>query len=343
MKTLCYSVVNKNSTYTLRNMQFRIKFASPNIFKNSGLSKSFKTYSAVVLSMIFWSFSFIWFKEANQTFRPITIVFIRLVFAVIIMTVFLSATKNYMKIQKKDRKLFLMLAVFEPFFYFLGESFGLTYVSATVCSVLISTIPVFATIGAWLIFKERLKMINYAGIILSFIGVLIFILNTDGSLSFNIKGLGLLLLAVISAVGYNLTLSRLVGTYTPVYIVNVQNIIGAVLFLPLFLLLDFKDFTQIPLSFEFFKPIIELSVFASCGAFILFAYSVKNMGITKANVFSNCIPVFTALFSFILLGEKLTFQNIFGMAVVIAGLFMSQMNGNNKSIDEALVLTGKTA
>ena len=45
-----------------------------------------------------------------------------------------------------------MLAFFEPFFYFLGESFGLTYVSATVCSVLISTIPVFATIGAWIVF-----------------------------------------------------------------------------------------------------------------------------------------------------------------------------------------------
>ena len=109
------------------------------------------------------------------------------------MTIFLVATKNYMKIKKHDRKLFLMLAVFEPFFYFLGESFGLTYVSATVCSVLISTIPVFATIGAWLIFKERLKIINYAGIILSFIGVLVFILNRDGSISFNIKGLGLTL------------------------------------------------------------------------------------------------------------------------------------------------------
>ena len=67
------------------------------------------------------------------------------------------------------------------------------------------------------------------------------------------------------------------------------------------------------------------------------------MGITKANVFSNSIPVFTALFSFIILGEKLTVQNITGMAVVIAGLFMSQMNGGNKSIDEALALTGKTA
>lgn len=293
--------------------------------------------------MIFWSFSFIWFKIANKTFHPITIVFIRLLFSVILMTVFLILTNNYMKIKKGDRKLFLMLALFEPFVYFLGESFGLTYVSATVCSVLIATIPVFATIGAWLIFKERLKAINYAGIITSFIGVLVFIINSDGSISFNIKGLGLLLLAVLSAVGYNLTLSRLIGTYSPVYIVNVQNLIGAVLFLPLFLILDFKHFISIPLTFDMFKPIIELSIFASCGAFILFAYSVRNMGITKANVFSNCIPVFTALFSFILMGEKLTVQNIVGMAIVIGGLFMSQMNGTNKNIDEALALTGKTA
>lgn len=293
--------------------------------------------------MIFWSFSFIWFKVANKSFHPITIVFIRLLFSVILMTTFLVVTKNYMKIKKTDRKLFLMLALFEPFFYFLGESFGLTYVSATVCSVLISTIPVFATVGAWLIFKEKLKLINYAGIITSFIGVIVFILNSDGSLSFSFKGLALLTLAVISAVGYNLTLSRLVGKYTPVYIVNVQNLIGAVLFLPLFLIFDFRHFISTPFTFDMFKPIIELSIFASCSAFILFAYSVANMGISRATVFSNCIPVFTAIFSFVLLGDKLTVQNIVGMAIVIAGLFMSQMNGTNKRIDEALALTGKTA
>jgi drug/metabolite transporter (DMT)-like permease len=293
--------------------------------------------------MIFWSFSFIWFKIANKTFHPITIVFIRLFFSVILLTIFLIVTKNYMKIKKTDRKLFLMLALFEPFFYFLGESFGLTYVSATVCSVLISTIPVFATIGAWLIFKEKLKAINYAGIITSFIGVLVFILNTNGTISFNIKGLGLLTLAVLTAAGYNLTLSRLVSTYSPVYIVNVHNLIGAILFLPLFLIFDFKHFISTPFTFDMFKPIIELSLFASCGAFILFAYSVRNIGITRANVFSNCIPLFTALFSFILMGERLTIQNVVGMAIVIAGLFMSQMNGANKRIDEALALTGKTA
>lgn len=293
--------------------------------------------------MIFWSFSFIWFKEANKTLLPITIVFIRLVISVVLLTTFLVITRNFMKIRKEDRKLFLMLAFFEPFIYFLGESYGLTYVSATVCSVLISTIPVFATIGAWLLFKERLKVINYAGIILSFIGVLIFILNRDGSLSFNIRGLGLLMIAVLSAVGYNLTLSRLVGHYSPVYIVNVQNIIGSILFLPLFLILDFKKFIHTPLAIEMFIPILKLAIFASCGAFILFGYSMRNMGITRANVFSNSIPLFTALFSFMLFGEQLTIQNIAGMAIVIAGLFMSQMNGRKKSIDEALILTGKTA
>jgi drug/metabolite transporter (DMT)-like permease len=293
--------------------------------------------------MVFWSLSFIWFKVANEYYRPITIVFIRLVISVIILTTYLLITNKFMKIRKEDRRLFFMLPFFEPFLYFLGESFGLTYVSSTVAAVIISTIPVIATIGAWLFFKERLKIINYAGIILSFLGIIVFILNKDGSLSFNIRGLALLSFAVFSAVGYNLTLSKLVGHYSPVYIVNVQNVLGAIFFLPVFLIFDLRTFISAPHTLLSFKPIIELSVFASCTAFILFAYSVRNMGITKANVFSNCIPIFTAIFSFILMGEKLTFQNITGMAIVIAGLFLSQIHGNKQSIDDALVLTGKTA
>jgi drug/metabolite transporter (DMT)-like permease len=293
--------------------------------------------------MIFWSFSFIWFKVANESFRPLTIVFIRLLLSVCLLSLFLFLTGKFVKIKKEHRKLFFLLALFEPFLYFLGESFGLTYVSATVASVLISTIPVFATLGAWILFRERLKLINYAGIIVSFLGVLVFILNKNGTLSFNIKGLLLLTFAVFSAVGYNLTLSKLVGSYSPVFIVNVQNVIGAILFLPVFLFSDFSHLLNAPFSFRHFIPIIELAVFASCGAFILFAYSVRNIGITRANVFSNCIPVFTAFFSFILLGDKLTLQNITGMVIVITGLFMSQINGKRKNIDDALALTGKTA
>jgi len=303
----------------------------------------FRVYGAVVLSMIFWSFSFIWFKMANEFYKPITIVFFRLILATLILTLYLKITGKFMKIRKQDRKLFLLLAFFEPFIYFLGESHGLTYVTPTTGSVIISTIPVVATIGAWLFFRERLRLINYAGIFLSFIGILIFILRKDGTLSLNITGLILLSIAVIAAVGYNLTLSRLVEDYSPVYIVNVQNVIGAVMFLPVFLIFDMQDFTTAKHSLASVLPVAGLSVFASCGAFILFAFSVRHIGISKANVFTNCIPIFTAFFSWLLIGEKLTIQSLIGIAVVIAGLFLAQSEGRKKELEDALVLTGKTA
>ncbi len=293
--------------------------------------------------MVFWAFSFIWFKVANETFKPITIVFLRLLISIVVLGVYLFFSNNFRKIEKKDRKFFLILAVFEPFLYFLGESFGLTYVSATIGSVVISTIPVFVALGAWLLLKERLKRINYAGIILSFIGIIVFIINTDGSLTFNIRGLALLFLAVFSAVGYNLILTRLLGAYTPVFIVAVQNTIGVVLFLPIFLATDMTHLINTPFTFSDLIPVIELALFASCGAFILFAYSVKKMGISRVNVFTNSIPLLTALFAFFILGEKLTLQNIAGMIIVITGLFMSQLNGREKKSDDALILTGKTA
>ena len=35
-------------------------------------------YFSVILGMIFWGFTFVTFKFANESFRPITIVFFRL-------------------------------------------------------------------------------------------------------------------------------------------------------------------------------------------------------------------------------------------------------------------------
>ena len=291
-----------------------------------------RPYAALVLSMIFWSFSFVWFKVANVDYDPITIVFIRLCIAILFLTGFLWITRRFTAIKKGDRKYFFLLALFEPFLYFLGESFGLTYVSSTVGSVIISTIPVFAVIFAWVIYRERLKLINYMGVILSFMGVLIFITNSTGNIMMNPKGLALMFLAVVSAVGYNMVLHRLAHEYDPVTIVNIQNIIGAILFLPLFLMFDLKDLLATGIVAKSFGSVILLAIFASCGAFVLFAYSVRYVGIARANIFSNLIPVFTAVFAFLIVGDRLTARNGVGMAVVIAGLFLSQAGKNRKAV-----------
>ena len=293
------------------------------------MKTAIRIYGAVILAMIFWAFSFIWFKMANENFRPIAIIFIRLVFSVALLSSFLALTNRFEKIRKKDYKLFLLLAFFQPFFYFLGESYGLTHVSATVCSVLISTIPIFAAIAARIIFNEKISLLNYSGIFLSFLGIVIFMVNKNGTLAYNPQGIALIFAAVFSAVGYNLTLSKLINNYNPVYIVYVQNIIGAALFLPLFITMEVKPMMGIDITFNMLLPILLLAVFASCGAFILFGFSVRRLGIIKAGVFTNCVPVFTALFAFMLLGDKLTVQNFTGMFVVILGLFMSQQKSKS--------------
>ncbi|RXF56997.1 EamA family transporter, partial [Enterococcus faecalis] len=108
--------------------------------------------------------------------------------------------------------------------------------------------------------------------------------------------------------------------------------IGAILFLPLFVFLDLKDFISTGIIAKSFGAIVLLAIFASCGAFVLFAYSVRHVGIARANIFSNLIPVFTAIFAFFIVGDRLTVRNGVGMAVVIAGLFLSQAGKNRQAV-----------
>lgn len=292
--------------------------------------------------MIFWSFSYIWFKMANENFKPFTIIFLRLLFAAVILTIFLLIRHEFVPIKREDRKLFLILSIFEPFLYFIGESNGLTYVTSTTGSVIISTIPVFVAIAVWIFFKQRLRIINYAGIILSFAGIVVFVVDTGGALTFNIKGLLFLGLAVFSATGYNILLERLVGKYNPVFVVNIQNIIGIILFSPIFLFTDMKNFFSTPHTLKSFVPILELAIFASCCAFVLFAWSVKQIGVVKVNPFSNFTPVLTAVFSYFLLGNTLTLQNIVGMIIIICGISLTQIDKHNKKTEETMILTNKS-
>jgi drug/metabolite transporter (DMT)-like permease len=158
----------------------------------------------------------------------------------------------------------------------------------------------------------------------------------------SLKGLALLFLAVTSAVGYNMVLVRLASVYNPVSIVNIQNAIGLILFLPLFLIFDLKKVIATGIVAESFSSIVLLAVFASSGAFVLFAYSVRHLGISRANIFSNLIPVFTAIFAFFIVGDKLTFRNAAGMAVVIAGLFLSQI-GKKEAASSDIDFAGRSA
>jgi drug/metabolite transporter (DMT)-like permease len=105
-----------------------------------------------------------------------------------------------------------------------------------------------------------------------------------------------------------------------------QNGMGAILFLPLFLLFEFPRLDVSSITWKNMLPVIYLTFFASVLAFIFFVNAVASIGASKANIFTNAIPVFTALFSWLLLGEQLSLMKLTGMFIVMAGIFMSQLS-----------------
>ena len=287
--------------------------------------REIKPMVAAMFAMIFWSFSFVWVKIAYLAYGPLTVIFFRLIISVGILLILSLFIKKLQKIRSEDYGIFVLLALFEPFLYFMGESFGLLYVSSTVAAVIVATIPLFAPVVAWYFYRERLSLMNVVGLVFSFAGVCLVILNNDLSFSASPKGVLLEFLAVFSAVGYSAVLRKLAFRYNTYTIITYQNFIGIFMFMPFWGIFEAGSFLETPLHWQAIRAILLLSVFASTLAFILFTFSVRTIGINRSNVFVNLIPVFTAIFAWFVLGDQLTLQKFIGISVVIAGLFLAQI------------------
>ncbi|MCY1720319.1 DMT family transporter [Prolixibacteraceae bacterium Z1-6] len=298
-------------------------------------NKDFLAIGSALGAAFFWSFSFVWFKIAFLAYKPITVVLFRLAISAVLITVIAWSLKRLQKPTRKDLRLFLLMAFFEPFIYFLGESYGLKYVSSTVAAVIVATIPLLSPIAAWYFHKEKVNRMNVAGLIFSFVGVGLVVLNGKFQFDASPLGVGLEFVAVFAAIAYAIVLKSLASRYNTLTIIAYQNVIGMILFLPIWLVLDFNDFIHTPFHPQAFRAILLLAVFSSTLAFVFFTQSVRQMGVTKANTYINLIPVFVAILAYILLKDELGMQKIIGILVVVTGLFLSQLkkrNGNGKNV-----------
>jgi drug/metabolite transporter (DMT)-like permease len=284
-------------------------------------------YTAIILSMVFWSFSYVWTNIALRSFTVITLLESRLLVATVVILLFGIFTRQLQLPRREDIKWFLLLAIFEPFLYFIGETYGLKRISPTIASVMIATIPLFAPFSAYFILKEKISKANIAGIIVSFAGIVsIVTVGSDQATATDTAGVLLIALAVTSAIFYATVLKKLSAHYNGVTLVTYQNIIGFFYFLPLFLGIEAPHLHEIVWRTDSIVCMLLLALFASFIAFVLFAEAVRRIGVARSNVFCNLLPVLTAIFSALILHEVLPSQQIIGMVVVIAGLFVSQLN-----------------
>ncbi|MCF7973153.1 MAG: DMT family transporter [Phycisphaerae bacterium] len=293
--------------------------------------KPLKLYSAVTLAMICFSLSFVWFKVANVAYGPLTIVLFRLGISASIILVFTKTTKSLRLPDKQDLKTLLLLAFFEPFLYFMGESYGLRFLSPTVGAVIIATIPLVAPFAAYAFHQEKVTVRHMLGILISFAGVTLVIYQVGMGVTASPVGVALQFSAVFSAVGYTVVLPRISSRMNNISIIFFQGLIGAIYFLPFWLVFEARAYFNAPFDAHAMMAILKLALFASTVAFIFFIYSIRHLGVTKSNMFINMIPVFTALFAWKILGDAITPQKLIGIAIVISGLFFAQMNITKKS------------
>lgn len=281
------------------------------------------------LTALFWGGSFVFTKYLLNFQTPTFIIFFRLIIASVIMVAIgLIFFRKALIIPKKIIPQILILSLFEPFLYFTFETYSLKYSDASVVSIIIATIPLFTALISKYYFKELFSKLNFFGVIISFVGILVMLFPSISQLTGNVTGIVLAFCAVMTSIAYSVTLKKLPETIHPVAVITYQNIVGLFLFLPLFLILNSKNNILTGLA-SLKDPqnlifLIILAIFCSSLAFIFYIKGLRYLGLGKANTFTNLIPVITAILSFIILNENFPVNKIVGIVIVVAGLFFVQ-------------------
>ena len=300
-------------------------------------------YLAVVTAMLIWAGAGIAVKEALVLFSPLTLIVLRFTLAVLLMLlVGLVFRRNEILglqlIAKRDIPLFLLGGLFQPFLYFIFETYTYqSFASPTIAEAMLSTQPVFAPIFAFVLLRERVTRNNILGIILSTIGMLLLLLV--GSDSFSLGSPWGILLAIVTvsmSVSYSVILRRIPTHYSSLSIVFYVQSFSLMLFYIVWMLMGeasaFMN-NSTPLLHHSTQllhsgiAVLYLAIFASVTAFVLFCYTVRKIGVTRANVFNNVRPVFTAILMWLIFFVVLSIWKLIGIVIIIIGLFISQKVG----------------
>ena len=284
-------------------------------------------YISVSIAIFLWGFSFIWTNQILHLDIPIfTFITVRMAIAGIVLLLVSTLLGKLQKIEKKDFPFLIIMSMFEPFIYFIGESFGLKYTnSPTICAVLIATIPIFVMIAGQIFFKEKITKLNVFAVFITVPGILLIVLRTNDITVDYWYGILLLIMAVFAATGYSVMVKKLSDKYNSYTIATWQFILAAVYFLPLYLIFDSG---KMPLT-ELFRadvmvPLLSLALLCSCLSFVLYINSIQYLGVTRASVFSTMTPAVSAFGAYIMGHETFTPLQILGLVIVILGVIFTQ-------------------
>ncbi|MFH2019998.1 MAG: DMT family transporter [archaeon] len=292
-----------------------------------------------------WSILLIFAMVIWGTLSPVTrllmhmpqglLAFIRTGTAALIVIVYIIATNNSLKIDKKDFPMLIFISILGGYLPPFLFNLGVQNTSAIIGSLLINMNPLFIPLFSLWLLREKIKMSRIIYLLIGFIGVGIISLNKHFEVSLTDKftyGVMLLIAGAIF-VAINTTLSKaLVKKYSGLKIGAYFMIIGSACFLiHTFITGELMSISAISLTDLILA--IYIGIFPTAITWIIFLSSMHVLTPTESGTFKLLIPVFAGIFSIIFLKEQLTINIIIGALTVMASVYMVQRTNKTESIE----------
>lgn len=282
----------------------------------------------MVLTSLLWSGAFITGKFSVQEFPPFALTFFRFLFALpFIFTILYLKDRNNLFPHGKQWRALLLLGFVGTFCYHALFFSSLSYTTAINSSLIGAINPMVTTLLAAMFFGERLTALRVLGILLSFLGVFLFI--TNGNLQvisqFHVNhGDFLMLIAVFCFAVYSLLSRRYMKQYqlTP-FMVTAYTFLICVIMSGPFVLWENPAAYLSATTARGWLSILYMSVFASVLGYLFQAIAIQRIGAPRTAVFINLVPIFTIIQSVTILGESITFIKLLCAAIVITGVYLA--------------------
>jgi len=220
-------------------------------------------------------------------------------------------------------KVIVLIGFFQTFFMYGLFYLAMTMVSGAIAAILIGTSPLTAAVVAhYFMTDDRLSPPKSISLLLGMSGVVILSVSREPWASptgfAEFVGIVLLFCCTISSALANVLVAREKSAMDPVFLNSLQIFLGG-FFLFLFSL-PVEGWPELIFPAEYYLALLWLS-FVSAAAFTLWFVLLQRPGVkvSQLNLWKFIIPVFGAIFSWVLLPDETPqLSSIIGM-VAIAG------------------------
>ncbi|MDD2852055.1 MAG: EamA family transporter [Desulfuromonadaceae bacterium] len=189
--------------------------------------------------------------------------------------------------------------------------------------VAIGSGPLFAGLLAYLIHNERSDRRWLIATTLAVAGLLILFFATPGDVS-QVKPIGVLMALAVGAfyAGYALAIKRLLPGNSPDAVIAIVFTLGGILLTPFLFGADLRW----AIAPNGILVVLHLGLVATALAYIPFARALRTVPAVHAVTLSLAEPLTAAVLGIVVLKEHLTPASTFGMAMIIAGLGVLEIN-----------------